>query len=54
MCAGKHGSLGICVRETRYAGETYITVTPDLQYANRIYLFIFITVQQSKDYNAQV
>ena len=30
MCAGKHGSLGIYVRETRYPGETYITVTADL------------------------
>ena len=40
MCAGKHGSLGICVRETRIPrdmcagntlpGETYITMTADL------------------------
>ena len=28
MCVGKHGSLGICVRENAILGETHITVTP--------------------------
>ena len=28
ICAGKHASLGICVRETRYPGKhMHVTVT---------------------------
>ena len=32
MCAGKHASLGICVRE-----ETHITVTPAPSYKTKVY-----------------